>query len=361
MRRVAFLSVALACVETACGGPSTPTGEPAPVLDAGGSEGAPESAPPADAPDAPDATAEAGTGHDEAGEPMEASVEGSANDADVDGEPDAAQGYVPGSLASCWTDAACPRVMAVAHGGAWDAVDLPYDSNGAIDKAYAIGCDGVKVDVRVTKDDVPVIAHSSPIEYYESLDCSGRKIEEMTADEVTKCHRFPSLTERFQTLDDVLNRVRGKMVVQLCVKESKDYGRTIEAIHAQSAEDFAFIELSTPDLQNIIPGLAGSDSVWYLVNVASDLAEVDTLLDVIRNARAFMYEFDPTVDVSSLTPGRLHPAGVRSFTYDDAAMLSVAKIQSYFESGYDVVSTQSAANAVQARKAVHAARGVTPP
>src|SRR2546423_364581 len=34
------------------------------------------------------------------------------------------------SLQQCWTDAACPRVMLVAHGGDWDGY-FPYDSRGA--------------------------------------------------------------------------------------------------------------------------------------------------------------------------------------------------------------------------------------
>ena len=46
---------------------------------------------------------------------------------------------------------------------------------------------------------------------------------------------------------------------------------------------------------------------------------------------------------------------------DSATPLSVAAIQSYFESGYDVVSTQSAANAVEARRIVNSARGIDPP
>jgi hypothetical protein len=150
-------------------------------------------------------------------------------------------------------------------------------------------------------------------------------------------------------------------VVQLCVKRSTDIQRTISEIHAQAAEDFAFIELDPGDLESLVPTLTGADTVWYLVNIGSNLAEVDRLLDVVRNPRAFMFEFDPDVDVSTLAPDRLHPAGVRSFTYDSATPLSVAAIRSYFEHGYDVVSSQSAANAVEARQAVNSARGVSPP
>jgi hypothetical protein len=265
------------------------------------------------------------------------------------------------SLSVCWTDPYCPRVFAVAHGGAWNVSGPPYDSNAAIAAAYAVGCDGVKIDVRVTKDNVPVISHSSPLQYYESIDCGGKKIEEMTAAQVTQCHRFPSTTEKFQRLDDVLDYLRGKMVVELTVKLSTDIARTIQEVHAKNAEDFAFLEISTSDLQNLIPTLQGADSVYYLMDLGTNVTEVDTLLNTIKNPRAFMYEFDPSVDVSSMTPTRLHPAGVRSFTYTNAAAPTEPQLQALFENGYDVVSSQGAQNGVAARIVVNKSHGVSPP
>jgi len=304
------------------------------------------------------------TGGDDAGD-------AGGDNAGDDGQPvdadagDAGDGSGPddwrSSLAACWTDADCPRVMAIGHGGMWDLTSAPYDSDAAIAAAYAGGMDGVKIDVRVTRDDVPVIAHSSPIEIWESLDCSGRRIEEMTADEVTACHRVPSTSETFQRLDDVLEYLRGKMVVQLCVKEERDYGRTIEQILAQDAADFAFIELSTADLQNIVPTLPGNESVYYLVNVGSNLAEINTLIDEIGNPRAFMVEIDPDVDLGDLVATRIHPAGMRTFTYLKAELATVAQLQALFEKGFDVVSANAGANAVQARINVNQARGVEPP
>ncbi len=275
--------------------------------------------------------------------------------------PDAAPSH-RSSLAVCWTDATCKRVMAIAHGGAWDLAQKPYDSDAAIAEAYKLGLDGVKLDVRVTKDNVPVIAHSSPIQFYESLDCVNQKIEEMTAAQVVKCHRFPSLTETFQRLDDVLNYLRGKMVTQLCVKRAEDYARTIVELHALAAEDFAFIELgSTQHLKDLIPPIPGSGTVWYLVNVEKNVAEVDTIVGTIKNPRAFMVEFDPSVAVAAITASKLHPAGVRSFTYTSSLTASVPELKALFDGGYDVVSAQTAANAVQARVLVNQARGVSPP
>ena len=263
------------------------------------------------------------------------------------------------SLSVCWTDATCPRAFALAHGGAWDAATVPYDSNAAIAAAYADGDDGVKIDVRVTKDNIPVIAHSSPLQIYESLDCSGKKIEEMTAAEVTACHRFPSQTETFQRLDDVLGYLRGKMVVQLCVKLSSDFARTIVEIHALGAEDFAFLEVNTGDMP-LVRTLPGTDTVWDLVNVASTLTDVDTLL-AAHDPRAFMYEIDPGVAIGTLVTDKLHPAGIRAFTYDNAAAPTTAQLVGHYQAGYDVVSSQSGPNGVAARQQINTTHGVTPP
>jgi glycerophosphoryl diester phosphodiesterase len=265
------------------------------------------------------------------------------------------------SLSICWTDARCPRVLSVAHGGAWSALGAPYNSNAALAAAYAQGVDGVKIDVRVTKDNVPVIAHSSPIKLYESIDCANRKIEEMTAAQVTKCRRVPSATETFSRLDEVLDSLRGKLTVELTVKRADDYARTVQEVLARRAEDFAYLEISTRDLRERIPKIPGADRIYYLINVEDRLAEIDEIIDTIKNPRAFMVEIDPGVAVGSLITTRLHPAGLRAFVYDANGLISAAQVKAYYSQGFDVVSTNQAKNTVTARKQIHTARGVTPP
>ena len=264
------------------------------------------------------------------------------------------------SLGVCWTDATCARVFAIAHGGAWDVETTPYDSNAAIAAAYADGDDGVKIDVRVTLDNVPVIAHSSPIQVYESTDCANQLIEQMTAAQVTSCHRFPSTTETFQRLDDVLGYLRGRMVVELCVKVVGDFGRTITELHTLGAEDFAFLEINAGDVPTVVPTLPGSDSVYYLVDVATDLSPIDGLL-AMHDPHEFMYEIDPSVAIGTLITDTLHPAGVRAFTYDDTATPTVSELEAYYAAGYDAVSSQSGPNGVQARVMENTTLGVTPP
>ncbi len=290
------------------------------------------------------------------------------NDASV---PDASDGGQPdagglltyrSSLSRCWTEPTCQRALSIAHGGDWSFTGDPYDSDAALAAAYAHDADGVKIDARITKDGIAVVAHSSPIEKFESLDCAGKKIEEMTAAQVTQCHRVPSSSQTFQRLDSVLGDLRGKLVVQVCVKvPTTDLAGVAATVLSAHAEDFAFLEISTSDLQTLVPSITDNAKLWYVINIEDRVSEVDTLLDTIKNPRAFLFEFDPNVSIATLVTTRLHPAGIRSFTYDESQTLTVAAIKAHFDQGADVVSTNLNSKSVQARVQVNTARGITPP
>lgn len=306
----------------------------------------------------PDAGA-ADAGAPDAGAPDAGSDSGVSDaGADAGNGTDAGLTYVRGSLSGCWRNVNCPRVFSIAHGGSWTA-SIPYDSNGAIAASYADGTDGVKIDVRVTSDDVPVISHSSPIELFESLDCYNRVIETSTAAQVTACHRVPSTTEKFQRLDDVLNYLRGKMVVQLTVKRNVDFARTIQEVHALNAEDFAFLEVNVGDLP-MVAALPGASTVFFVVNVGANAADADRVVDA-GFPNAFIVEFDPPIDVGPIAAQKLHPNGFRSFTYTNAPSPGVPELKALFDKGFDVVSSQNGPNGVAARRQVNMARGFSPP
>jgi hypothetical protein len=267
------------------------------------------------------------------------------------------------SLSICWTDANCPRAMAIGHGGMWDAVNNPYLSNGAIALAYDGGMDGVKIDVRVSSDNIAVLAHSSPIELYESLNCYNQYIEDMTAAQIVQCQRFPT-RQTFQRLDDVLSYIQGKMVVQLTVKRTQDYATIIQDVNAFGANDFAFLEVLISDLQTDLPTIAGWNELYYMVDLSEvadgGLEDIPTVLD-FHNPWIFMIELAPPTMPGTLVTSTLHPAGVRSFIYDDGMIVTEQTQVGYFDGGYDVVSTNSGANGVAARMVVNTARGVSPP
>ena len=138
-----------------------------------------------------------------------------------------------------------------------------------------------------------MLAHSSPIQLYESINCYNEYIEDMTAAQIVQCQRFPS-TQTFQRLDDVLTYLQGKMVVQLTVKRPQDYATVIQDVNAFGANDFAFFEVLISDLQTELPTIAGWNDFYYLVDL-SEVADggtedIPTVL-AFDNPWIFMVEF----------------------------------------------------------------------
>jgi Glycerophosphoryl diester phosphodiesterase family len=344
---VLFLAASAAAALSSCGASDAGSGATDPTA----------TTPDGAAPDDGGTAGDAASPPDAAG-PAEASA---ANDT---GAPPPADAGLPdgasyrSSLRVCWNDPACPRALAISHGGDWALAGPPYDSSAALTAAYDHGADAVKIDVRYTLDNVGVISHSSPIQTYESVDCSGKKIEEMTAAQVTACHRFPS-NETFQRLTDVLELLRGKLVAQLCVKVNTEFGKTIADVMAHKAEDFAFIEANSGDFPSILP-LPDADKVYYVVNVGTTVADVDTVLG-FKNPRIIMIEIDPSVALNGMAALKIHPGGARAFTYDNSSTATAATLKALFDQGYDVVSSNLTAPDVQARIQVNQARGLAPP
>ncbi len=269
------------------------------------------------------------------------------------------------SLKNCWTDPSCKRALVLSHGGDWDA-DLPYDSHAAFVRAYQKGADGIKTDVLVTKDNVPVVAHSSPILLWESPECAGQKIEEMTADEVTACHLVMSDTETYQRLDDVIDWAEGKLVLMLTVKSDSAFPRAIQAILQHDAADRIFVEVYLGTLQSVIPGVPDHDKVRYNVQI-SGYDDIGVLLDTVHDPAVMLCETTsatfPDADVAKMSDAianRLHPAGVKAFI-DASDYLTLDAQAALFQEGFDVVMTYSLDDAVLARYQVDQARDVLPP
>jgi formylglycine-generating enzyme required for sulfatase activity/endonuclease/exonuclease/phosphatase family metal-dependent hydrolase/glycerophosphoryl diester phosphodiesterase len=269
------------------------------------------------------------------------------------------------SLANCWADPSCQRALVMSHGGDWDAY-LPYDSHGAFVRAYEKGSDAIKTDVLVTKDNIPVVAHSSPIMPWESPECAGQKIEEMTADEVTACHLAMSETETYQRLDDVIEWAKDKVILMLTVKSNEAFQRAIQAILEHNAQDRIFVEVYLDTFLSVIPSVPDHDKVRYNVQIDS-FDDITTLVDTIKDPTVILCETDsatlPDADIAKMSDAianRLHPAGIGAFI-DARRYVSVEAQAGLFQEGFDVVMTYSLDNAITARIQVNKTRDITPP
>ena len=83
-------------------------------------------------------------------------------------------------------------------------------------------------------------------------------------------------------------------------------------------------------MDGALRAVAARDRERLTGSVGMASTEVDTLLD-LNNPRIFMVEFDPTVTLGNIVTTKLHPAGKRSFTYDNAASPTVAQLKARFE------------------------------
>lgn len=269
------------------------------------------------------------------------------------------------SLSICWTDLACKRAFVISHGGDWSLDDFPYDSEAAFHRAANKGADGIKTDVHVTKDNIAVVAHSSPILFYESSDCADKKIEEMTADEVTQCHLFPSDIATFQRLDAVLKWARGKVVIMLTVKESKDFARAIQTVIEQDALDYVFLETAMGDLQQAIAQAPNWQKAWYNASVDS-ADDITQLTQTLKSPRVAFCEISVKFQeahneqMAALIKDKIHAAGMRGFV-STIHLNTAVQHKAMWELGFDVIMTYNLDNAILARKQVNTARGVEPP
>ena len=268
------------------------------------------------------------------------------------------------SLSTCWTDASCARAMIVSHGGDWD-IKSPYDSRAAFVRAVQRGADAIKGDLRVTADGVAVITHSSPIQIYESTDCAGMYIEQMTAAQVTSCHMLGT-PERFQRVDSLLKWARGRTIVMLDVKVPSDLPRAIAVGVENGAEDDLFLEVHSSDFLGIVVGAPEWEQLHYLVWLDSP-DDAQRVIAANHLAQAFMYEMLPAypgydaTGMHDFIVGTLHAAGVRAFGSSDKDNPTVENHQMLFDEGFDVVMTYDLTNALQVRQSVNTSRGISPP
>lgn len=270
---------------------------------------------------------------------------------------------------SCWTETpvnSCNRAMTIVHGGDW-SIQYPYDSQPAFERGYQNQADAVKGDFRVNGEKTGMVMHSSPIEWFESPGCRGKKVEEMTTAECEAC-KMEVTSYHFISVPDLLGWSNGKVNVMLCVKEESDIPRAISTLTENNATHRAFLELGLgPFLTTVSAQTPDWNSVFYILEIRSP-SDVATLAqqpaEVLR--RAILVEFcDYAKWGSTLSDdiNTLHKLGLRAVGVTDSNSLTATKEQhlEIFRAGFDVVYTYNLEHAVEARVEVNTGRGLPQP
>lgn len=269
------------------------------------------------------------------------------------------------SFNSCWLDRSCERVMTISHGGDWNLAN-PCDSQAAFTRAYDHGADMIKGSFRVSKDNIGVVMHSSPIEAYESLNCYNKKVEEMTAAECTQC-KMEITDYTFTTVPDMLAWSAGRATAMFCVKRSEDIPRAITTLIDNNATDRAVLEIHVNDLLALPTGNTPHwDEVFYIADMKAP-EDLNAMLaaPAALQKRVFLLEFnidegwpDVTTAVATAEAAGFRTVGV---TKDKGMLATVPNHLDLFAKGFDVAYTYNLTNAVTARIQVNTANGISPP
>ena len=111
-------------------------------------------------------------------------------------------------------------ILVIAHRGV--KMQAPENTLAAIQKAIELGYDYVELDVRFTKDDVPVLMHDPTLD--RTTDCSGM-LRDYTLEQLGECDAGISYSEKFAgervpTLKQALKFMQGKIKFYLDQKEA---------------------------------------------------------------------------------------------------------------------------------------------
>lgn len=115
------------------------------------------------------------------------------------------------------------RFFVVAHRGA--SGYEPENTLRAVHRALEMGVDAVEVDVRLSKEGVPVVIHDETVE----RTTSGRgRVRDMTVEELRTLDAGRG--ERIPLLEEVLDEVKGKAVLFLELKEREASEPSLELV-----------------------------------------------------------------------------------------------------------------------------------
>lgn len=217
-----------------------------------------------------------------------------------------------------------PWTQIIAHRG--NSGPMPENTMAAIESAIGLGVDMIEVDVRLTKDGVPVLIHSDRID--DTTPGAGL-VTDYTWDDLKKLDagswRGPEFAnQRVSTLDEVLDSTHGRVALNLDIKAPEAAEPTVAAVTRAGASARVVISGCT---SNGVRNVAGMTStIAILFNLDELLAGIDpsTTPTVALGSIDLAVELGavgvniphPLVDANLVEHARGAGIGVWAFTVD---------------------------------------------
>jgi glycerophosphoryl diester phosphodiesterase len=134
-----------------------------------------------------------------------------------------------------------PRPLIFAHRGA--SAECTENSLAAFRRALGWRVDGIELDVRTTRDGVPLVFHDADL---RRLTGGRGRIAELTARDVRR-HGLPN-GEAIPRLRDVLRLTQGRAVVQIELKAGVALAPVLREVRAARAGEWVVLASFDPDL-----------------------------------------------------------------------------------------------------------------
>ncbi|MBP3326623.1 MAG: glycerophosphodiester phosphodiesterase [Coprococcus sp.] len=133
------------------------------------------------------------------------------------------------------------KVKVIAHRGA-SALAKHENTLEAFDIAIQIGADMVEFDIRTTKDNIMVVFHDDNI--------NGKRLKELTYQQLNKI--AGTMNYHVPTLEQVLDKCRGKIHLDIELKEAGYEERVIEAVKSRySYHEYSMKSFNRKVVENI--------------------------------------------------------------------------------------------------------------
>ncbi|MGB9594666.1 MAG: glycerophosphodiester phosphodiesterase [Candidatus Poribacteria bacterium] len=162
------------------------------------------------------------------------------------------------------------KPLVIGHRG--NSGNAPANTIEAIRQAIDIGVDMIEIDVRLTKDRVPILIHNDTVD--ETTDGKGL-VSEMSFDQIRKLDAGSWKDKKYKgekipTLMEVLDYTKGKVYLSIDLKEESAIPEIVKAIHdADMVDGVVICGCAEPQAK----------AIWQLNENLSVLLNTDSELD----------------------------------------------------------------------------------
>jgi glycerophosphoryl diester phosphodiesterase len=237
------------------------------------------------------------------------------------------------------------RIWNVAHRGA--SADRPENTLSAFALAIEQGADVLEADVRASSDGVLLILHDPMVDRTTS---GSGPLRDMTAEEARALDAGGG--ERIPTLEEVLEVARGRIRVNLDLKEVEVVEPAVRAVHAAGMVDQVTYISFEPEAWDRLGRLSPDSPLVHLVDSAAGVAglamgEVGT--QSVAAGVGMPYKLVSAEVVENM---RRHGYGVFAWTVDDEA-----EMRRLIECGVNGIVTNRPGALAEVLRQSRAARG----